>query len=55
MTKDLPHSEETAEGIREREAATPLPPMGDRAIHSHKKRIGGTDNGPSSGGDPAGY
>jgi hypothetical protein len=55
VTQEVPHSTESITDIREREAKEPLPPRGDKAIHSHKIR--GADNSttnPGQGNAPAG-
>jgi hypothetical protein len=36
VTKEVPHSKETTQEIRERERTDPPPPRGDTAIPSHK-------------------
>ena len=45
VTKEVPHSKETIPEIRDRDAAMPLPPAGDKAIHTHKIPRAGNDNG----------
>lgn len=44
MTKEVPHSKETVPEIMDLERTNPLPPMGDRAIHSHRIPRAGNDN-----------
>jgi hypothetical protein len=45
VTKEVPHSKETIQEIRDREMTNPLPARGDTEIHSHKIPRVGTDNG----------
>ena len=44
VTKEVPHSKETVPEITDREKTNPLPPRGDRAIHSHRIPRAGNDN-----------
>lgn len=44
VTKEVPHSRETIQEIRDREMTNPLPARGDTAIHSHEIHRAGNDN-----------